>query len=349
MSNSSRNSIDDLNPIFSNNAGTFINCISIDFCTEEPRYLQQDSHFIQIPVRLFNSMISLNNSIKEPLYIGIQNSFTQKRLYFGRVEPSIKSPNSTSDMCIMPNWVLEKLGLDLIGGKVDIVMMTPNVNIQKLGFIKIRGEKSDYVNWSDIKEKLEEKIGQFNCLNNGDHFIIDSIKFTVTELKDKNNNLCDYGCTFNTEVKLEFELPDDLIEKEKKEKKEKREKEKLERENQEKIEKREKQEKIEKREKEKKKGNNSNGIERHGMRLMTFNDVKNGDDSENNGENSKCKEKDPFEGPGLKLGSTTSTHIDFNCLNDPNLPEKEKRLIQKRIREERAKLLESRMERIENK
>ncbi len=320
-------------PIFSKNAGTFIDCISIEFCTEEPRYLQNDSHFIQIPVRLFNSMISNG----EPLYIGIQNSITHKRLYFGRVEPSIRSPNSTIDMCIMPNWVLEKLGLELIGGKVDIVKMIPNVNINKLGFIKIRGEKSGYVNWSDIKERLEDKISQFNCLNLGDHFIIDDIKFIVTELRDKNNNLCDYGSTFNTDVKLEFEVPDDLVEKERKEKERI---ERIEKERKERIEKeRNERERIEKVNKSNK-SNKNQRENRHGMKLMTFNDIKDNDENDKNDTKESKEEKhEYFSGPGLKVGKIGN----YSDLNNSNVSEQDKRLIQKKIREERAKLLEDKI------
>uniref|UniRef100_A0A6C0BD81 Uncharacterized protein n=1 Tax=viral metagenome TaxID=1070528 RepID=A0A6C0BD81_9ZZZZ len=195
--------------------GINIRAISVEFCTDESRYNEPDSHFIQIPEKMFNKFLS-KKDISKPLYIGIRNTKDESKcLYFGRVEPSIETSNSSSNMCLLPGWVMDRLIIDRYGDYVDIVLLSDGISIKTLDYIKIRGNVSSYVKWSNIKEKFEDKLSSYNCVNLNDVLYIDDIMFTIVELKDIYGNNLLYGSTFQGEVKLDFDLPDDLREKEK--------------------------------------------------------------------------------------------------------------------------------------
>jgi len=203
---------------FYKNCAINVKAISINYCTDEDRYLEMDSHFIQIPQKLYHSFLSLKNK-NSPIYVSIRNpNYTDKLLYFGRVEPSIKTNNSTIDMCLLPEWVFERLNISSCDGIIDIVNVIENKDIQQLGYIKIRGNISTYVKWDNIKELIEEKISKFNCINLDDVFYINDVKFTVILLKDRNKKEITFGSTFNTEADLDFDVPDDIAEKIEKEK-----------------------------------------------------------------------------------------------------------------------------------
>ena len=189
-----------------------IKTISIEFCTDEKKYTVPDSHYIQIPQKIYQQYLNDKNK-DDPLYIGIRNSNSiDKCLYFGRVEPSIKTDNSSEDMCLMPGWVMDKININKYGGLIDIVLIKDHM--KKLGYIKIKGNVSSYAKWDDIKERLEEKLSQYNCINVDDVLYVDNVIFTILELKDLKGNNVKFGSTFNTTVNLDFEVPDDIKEKE---------------------------------------------------------------------------------------------------------------------------------------
>lgn len=192
--------------------GIDVNAISVAYCTDEERYNTPDSHYVQIPEQLFRNFMQRDEPDK-PLFIGICNSSLPKLcLYFGRVEPTLRTENSSADMCLLPEWVINKLQLDPMGDKVDIEIMREDFHIKKLGYIKLRGNISSYSKWENIKELLEIKLGNCNCVNVGDDFYINNVIFTIVELKDHDNNIIECGSTFQTETNLDFELPDDLRE-----------------------------------------------------------------------------------------------------------------------------------------
>lgn len=204
-----------------------IECICVDFCTEEERYIDPESHFIHIPRDIYHNWIELKSRQgKEslPLYVGIRNSVkTKEQLFFGRIEPSINSGNSNHTMALLPRWAFEKLGFTEIIGKIDMIYVgEPKI----IDYIKVRGDKSSYVKFRDIKSMLENKLSSYNCLNINEKFHIEDVIFTVTEIKDKQNKNIPYGSLFDREVKIDFELPDDLIAQEK-ERNEKLERDKI--------------------------------------------------------------------------------------------------------------------------
>ena len=198
-----------------------IDCICIDYCTDEERYIDKDSHFVHIPRNVYENFLELktrHGKNTEPLYIGIRNVLNKdKKLHFGRVEPSVNSSNSNHTMALLPKWVFDRLEITDLIGKIDIVYIK---NPQKIDYIKVRGDKSSYVKFRDIKTMLENKLGSYNCLNLNEKFHIEDVTFTVTEIKNKDGNDIEYGSLHNSDVKIDFELPDDLVEIEKEKKKE---------------------------------------------------------------------------------------------------------------------------------
>lgn len=203
--------------------------VPITFCTEELKYTDPDSHFIHIPRSAYHNFLNLKSKHGKsdmPLYVGVRNNNDRKkRLCFGRVEPSIITPNSDHDTMLLPEWALKLLGIEF-AGRLDLVYV---IQPQSIGYLKIKGNKSCYVKYSDVRALLESKLSNYNCLNMGESFTINedsigdyaasdenSVTFTITELKSKDGKDIEFGAIYDVEVNIDFELPEDLerIEKE---------------------------------------------------------------------------------------------------------------------------------------
>lgn len=194
-----------------------IKVICINYCTDEAKYLDHNSHFIHIPRKIYYRFLDikkLQGKEEKPLYVGVRNPLNKtKRLCFGRVEPSVVTPNSTHDMILLPEWAIENLELNGISDVVDLVYINQP---QPIVYLKIRGNNSSYVKHPNIKLALEDKLSNCNCLNVGEIFTIEDVKFTITEIKNANGTILEYGAVFDSEVNLDFEVPDDLAEEERK-------------------------------------------------------------------------------------------------------------------------------------
>ena len=319
------------NSKISSHGGIDIRAICVEFCTDEERYNVKDSHFIQIPQEMYQKFLQHKN-VNEPLYIGISKSGSfspdLESLYFGRVEPSIRSANSSIKMCLLPGWIMDKLNIDRFDGLVDIVLIREELHIKKLGYIKIKGNISSYVSWDNIRERLEDKLSQYNCINLGDILYIDDVIFTVTELKDLDDNIVRYGSTFNTTVNLDFEVPDDLREKELKriedENKRKEESDRL------KLERKEREDREKREKKEINKGEKINRKEhKFGAKIFGFDDLANKESIEEKTDEGDKKEEH-FKGQGNKLTSNT----DFK----PPTREERVKMIQERLLKEKMEI-----------
>ena len=204
-----------------------LDVIPITYCTDELKYIDQDSHFIHIPVEAYHNFLNLKvlyGKSEMPLYVGVRNNNQRlKRLCFGKVEPSIITPNSNHKSMLLPEWALKLLDIDF-GDKLDLIYV---VQPQSIAYIKVKANISSYIKYKNVKIILESKLSQYNCLNVGEKFTInegeseDSVIFTVIELKDKKDNIIEYGAIYDVEVNIDFEIPED-IEKEKKEEKERK-------------------------------------------------------------------------------------------------------------------------------
>jgi hypothetical protein len=199
------------------NGNIDVSVICIDFCTEEDKYLDPNSHFIHIPRDLYLDFIkkkSNSGNANSPLYVGIRNSKNPNigQLYFGRVEPSTTTANSHYTMALAPKWVFDKLQIDLMDGTIDIVYVP---NPEPVSLIKLKGSNSLYAK-TDIKSTLEMKLSGYNCLNIGEEFKVDETDFRVIELRNKYNKVINFGSIYNIdECNLDFEMCDEEIEKEK--------------------------------------------------------------------------------------------------------------------------------------
>lgn len=190
-----------------------IQAVCVEYCISDQKYLDEDSHTILIPENIFYDFInlkSLHEKSSLPLYVGIRNSkILNKRLYFGRIEPSINTGNSTNEMAILPKWVIDELELDGITDVIDIVYIS---NPKIVDYIKVKANISDYVNFPDIKTILEEKLNQYNCININTFFIVGHVRFKIIELKDQNGDDINFGSIFDREIKIDFDVPEDYLE-----------------------------------------------------------------------------------------------------------------------------------------
>lgn len=192
-----------------------VKTICSSYCLFDERYISEDSHIVAIPISLFNTILKKKNN-DSPIFVKIVNPRDRtKFLHFGRIEPSINSENCRHDMCLMPYWALQKIGIDNIEAVVNIFYVD-YTTVEHASLIKIKANKSDYVKWDNVKELIEEKLSSFNCINLHDTIIIQDVTFTITQIKNKDGNDILYTSTFNDEINLEFELPEDLEEQERK-------------------------------------------------------------------------------------------------------------------------------------
>lgn len=187
------------NDIFENK---IINALCVSLCTDELKYLEDDSHYIHIPKSLF---ITYANTLKlNSICFEISNPTnpTGPKIYLKKIEPSIGEFESN---ILLPDWVCKKLSIQMYGDKINII---PIIKPNQIKRCKIRGNESSYIKM-DIKNLLEEKINEFKCVNIDTIFTINKIKFKVIELISINNNPINYGITMD-ELEIDFDTPDDI-------------------------------------------------------------------------------------------------------------------------------------------
>lgn len=194
-----------------------VTCVCIDYCTDQEKYLDIDSRFIHIPVNIYNSWMGLKNThgrSNHPLFVGLRNTQDDtKKVYFAKVEPSFQSNNSTKDIILLPKWAMNRLG---ISSEFDIVDMVYVRIPNKVTYIKVKGNNSSYSHKNNIKTLLERKLSNFWCINLGETFKLDDVTFTVTQIKDNQNQDIPYGSIVHADVNFDFDIPDDMVETEKK-------------------------------------------------------------------------------------------------------------------------------------
>jgi len=179
-----------------------INAFGIALCTDEPKYIDVDSHYIHIPKLLFVKYINNMNLNQICFELSNPTNLTNQKIYLKKIEPSM---NEFESNILLPDWVCKKLGIQMCGEQVKLVpILKPNQVLR----CKIRGSNSSYTKM-DIKQLLENKLNEFKCLNVNTVFTIGGIKFTIVELIDKSNVNIEYGLTSN-ELEIDFDVPDDI-------------------------------------------------------------------------------------------------------------------------------------------
>jgi len=165
---------------------------------------------IAIPENIYYKMI---NELEDfnPLFVEITKSeeigYNQSNcrcLIFGNII-SIED-----EVIVLPYWAMSKFGLEPF---VNVNIENVN-NLQIIDYIQVRANQSDYVYWSSLKEQLEEKLSKIRAISIGDMINVHGIEFYVCKLKNELDQDILDGSLFDTDVKIDFDVPSDIIEEE---------------------------------------------------------------------------------------------------------------------------------------
>jgi len=178
---------------------------------------------IAIPDTIYYKMI---NELTEfnPLFVEITKSdesgFNQSNcrcLLFGNII-SIEQ-----DIIVLPYWAMAKYGLE----SFQNVSIENVDNLQSIDYIQVRANNSDYVHWSSLKEILEETLVKCRAISLGDMINVHGIEFYVCKIKNQSGSEVLDGSLYNTDVKIDFDVPVDILEEERLQKIKEEEEERL--------------------------------------------------------------------------------------------------------------------------
>ena len=124
---------------------------------------------------------------------------------------------------VLPEWAIQKLKLKIF----DIAQVNLMEYIEDITFLKIQGENSSYAKLLDIKEVFEKELSKCISTSVGDSIIFNhfdehlnqeiKVVFKVLEIKNEFDENLNYGSLRDTEVKVEFDIPLDILEEQEKE------------------------------------------------------------------------------------------------------------------------------------
>ena len=173
----------------------------------------------KIYYKMINELTEFN-----PLFVEItktdENGFNQSNcrcLLFGNII-SIEQ-----DVIVLPYWAMAKYGLE----PFQNVTIENVDNLQSIDYIQVRANNSDYVHWSSLKELLEETLIKCRAISLGDMINVHGIEFYVCQIKNENGSEILDGSLYNTDVKIDFDVPVDILEEERLQKIKEEEQEKL--------------------------------------------------------------------------------------------------------------------------
>lgn len=182
------------------NVKTF-DTLSIDYCTDNQKFLESDSHYLHIPHELFilySTSLDFTNICFELSNI---NDST-KKIYLKKIEPSIVEYETK---ILIPDWICKKLSIDVLNDKINI---KPITGLHIIKRCKIKGDNSSYLKM-DIKTLLEKKIENLGCINLNSTLNILNVNFTFVELISTNDELIQFGI-LSDELEIDFDIPDDI-------------------------------------------------------------------------------------------------------------------------------------------
>jgi hypothetical protein len=203
-----------------------ISIISWDiYSPDEPE--KNVGNTIAISDKIYYKMI---NELTEfnPLFVeitktdenGFNSGFNQSNcrcLLFGNII-SIEQ-----DVIVVPYWAIAKFGLEPFQN-VNIENVN---NLQNIDYIQVRANNSDYIHWSSLKEILEETLIKCRAISLGDMINVHGIEFYVCKIKNQSGSEILDGSLYNTDVKIDFDVPVDILEEERLQKIKDSEEEKL--------------------------------------------------------------------------------------------------------------------------
>ena len=160
----------------------------------------------KIYYKMINELTEFN-----PLFVEItktdENGFNQSNcrcLLFGNII-SIEQ-----DVIVLPYWAMAKYGLE----PFQNVSIENVDNLQSIDYIQVRGNNSDYIHWSSLKELLEETLIKCRAISLGDMINVHGIEFYVCQIKNQSGSEILDGSLYNTDVKIDFDVPVDILEEE---------------------------------------------------------------------------------------------------------------------------------------
>ena len=127
------------------------------------------------------------------------------------------------DVIVVPYWAIAKFGLEPFQN-VNIENVD---NLQSIDYIQVRANNSDYVHWTSLKEILEETLIKCRAISLGDMINVHGIEFYVCKIKNENGSEILDGSLYNTDVKIDFDVPIDILEEERLQKIKQEEEERL--------------------------------------------------------------------------------------------------------------------------
>lgn len=183
-----------------------ITVISWDMYDDNDSFEKNVSHSIIIPNNIMDTFFQEQTNSGTPIFIKIKDMNTTKLcennnfIVFSDIEVNDKN------VCVLPFWAMSKLQLQ----QFDTISIE-NINyLEKIGFIKLKANNSNYIYWDDIKKMLENELQKYQCLSIGDLIYLADVEFYVKELRDINTLSISNGSLFDTEPSIEFEMPTDV-------------------------------------------------------------------------------------------------------------------------------------------
>jgi hypothetical protein len=160
----------------------------------------------KIYYKMINELTEFN-----PLYVEItktdESGFNQSNcrcLLFGNII------SVEQDVIVLPYWAMAKYGLE----PFQNVTIENVDNLQNIDYIQVRANNSDYVHWSSLKELLEETLIKCRAISLGDMINVHGIEFYVCQIKNQSGSEILDGSLYNTDVKIDFDVPVDILEEE---------------------------------------------------------------------------------------------------------------------------------------
>ncbi len=105
-----------------------IDSLCVVLCTDEPKYIDEDSHFIHIPKQLF---IELTNKINiNTMCFEITNpSDPLTKIFIKKIEPAT---GDFEKYIWLPNWICSKLKIQSAGDKINFVPIANPKEIKRI-------------------------------------------------------------------------------------------------------------------------------------------------------------------------------------------------------------------------
>jgi hypothetical protein len=167
----------------------------------------ENTHSILVPQEALTEFLGKITDDNSIIYVEITSSVSTNPKFRCLVFSNVSS-SYTDNVVVLPKWSMNKLGIE----ECSPVTIEDIHNLRKASHIRLKANRSDYVKWDNIKELLERELISYKCISLDDHVVIYDVDFTVTRILDAQKMMMIDCSLFNTDVNIEFDRPDDLVE-----------------------------------------------------------------------------------------------------------------------------------------